>query len=364
MHQSSSTIAALALLASACGSSGDAGQADGAPALVDAASETIDAARIDAARIDAAPIADAAPRPDAIPGFTCGAPVPLAPGDSFLGDTSDYNNTSSASCSAGTQSARDTVFRVVLPSTPTDLIARVTVDSDATPTFDAVVSIQTSCGDADTEVACSDFGFSEQAVALGLSDEAFISVDGTEQFGGSPDGAYQLDVSTRAIVAELATCDALGLTSRCETGFLCSEEQCQAESPALACSLATPLTPGIEVGAQTHAYQTDFFQGSCAFKASAGAGEAFFSFSLTETSSIDVTTDLPGTNFDTVLYLKSACEGAELACADDIDPDNSNFLSRLQVSDLPAGDYLIVVDGASNAAPSGSVRLRLDVASD
>lgn len=354
------SLIALALTASACGSNPDGGGTDGAPVPADAV------VPVDAARIDGSPvvIVDAAPRPDAIPGFACGAPIVLAPGDSFLGDTRNYNDTSSASCSTGSQTARDTIFQVTLPNEATDLIARVLVDDEVTPTFDAVVSIQTSCGDESSEVACSDFGFSEATEALALSGDAYISVDGTAQFGGSPDGTYQLDVRTRSIASGLGACDPLGVASRCDTGLLCVAGQCQAESPSLACSLATTITSGSEVTAETHAYQTDFFQGSCAFKTSANAGEALFAFTLAEPSSIDATTDFADTSFDTVLYLRSACEGAELACADDIDAANSNFRSRLQAANLPAGDYVLVVDGASNAAPNGRVRLRLDVVAD
>jgi hypothetical protein len=132
------------------------------------------------------------------------------------------------------------------------------------------------------------------------------------------------------------------------------------ESPSLACSLATAIASGSEVTVETHAYQTDFSQGSCAFKTSANAGEALFAFTLAQPSSIVATTDFAETSFDTVLYLKSECEGAELACADDIDAANSNFRSRLQVANLPAGDYILAVDGASSAAPNGRVRLRFD----
>ncbi len=357
MKTAAHTALLLAMAMGACGGDTPVGP-DGSPGAFDAAPTTIDAAHIDAAT---PPIFDAAPSPDAIPGFICSAPIELLPGGSALGSSSDYVNTTSGSCSVGSQSAKDVLYRVPLPSTPTDLIARVTVDEDASSPFDAVVFIQTTCGDETTEVACSDFGLGESVEALGLTDEAIVVVDGTTQFGGAPDGSYQLDVTTRSIEPELASCDPQGLASRCDTGLLCASGQCQTESAALACSEAVPIVAGIVYQAQTHAFQGDLFQGSCAFDTNSGAGEALFAFTLTATSNVEITTDLPGTDFDTVIYLRSACEGEELACADDIDPGSSNFRSRLQASALPAGDYLVVVDGASAAAPNGRVSLRLSV---
>lgn len=356
------SILCCGALAGACGAqSPDSDLTDAAVGTPDAIA-IVDAATIDASqRFDAAPILDATPRPDAVPGFTCASAVPLVSGASFLGDTELHTDQSSASCSVGSQSARDTAFRLALPSEPTDLIARVTVDPKAVPRFDAVVSVQTSCGDENSEAACSDFDFSEEVEALGLSGDVFIAVDGTSQFGGAPHGAYQLDVFTRSISSAGETCDLQSVTSRCATGLLCEAGICVAESLALACNLATELGVGQVTLAQTHAFQPDLLQGSCAFKAAAGAGEAIYSFTVSQPSSVEITTDLPGTNFDTVLYLLSTCEGSELACADDVNASSGNFRSTLSVPEVPAGDYLLVVDGASIAAASGHFELLLAV---
>ena len=357
MHTTTTATLLILLTASACGEAAVSADAqDSAPGVADAA--LVDAGAIDAAR---PAIFDAAPRPDAIPGFTCAAPITLNPGQSQLGDTSNYSASSSGSCSSGSASSNDTIYRVPLPAEPTDVIANVLVDTDVAVPFDAVLAIQSTCGDVNSEQACSDFSFSESVEALALTNEAFVLVDGTAQFGGSATGPYQLDVSTRSIAPIDASCDPLGLSSRCQQGLFCAGGTCQTESPQLACAQAAALQPGLIQHAHTHAYQGDLFQGSCAFDTAAGAGEALFSFRLDQASDIDITTDLPGTTFDTVLYLIAACDGTELACADDVAASAGNFSSRLQTTNLPAGDYLLVIDGSSTAAPTGRVSVRLDV---
>jgi hypothetical protein len=56
--------------------------------------------------------------------------------------------------------------------------------------------------------------------------------------------------------------------------------------------------------------------------------------------------DTVGTEFDTILYVRSACGGANLACSDDIDTMAEMFTSRVTVNATMAGqEFIIVVDG-------------------
>ena len=59
-------------------------------------------------------------------------------------------------------------------------------------------------------------------------------------------------------------------------------------------------------------------------------------------------TDFPGTEFDSVLYLRRACDdpGTQLACSDDVIGGTRSTLSL----DLPAGTYFVIVDGKTPAA--------------
>src|SRR5690606_14999861 len=66
-----------------------------------------------------------------------------------------------------------------------------------------------------------------------------------------------------------------------------------------------------------------------------------------------------GTNFDTVLYLRSICDEAtsELICHDDLSGSNRRSLLRLN-EPLGPGRYWMIVDGAG-AAESGAYRLQM-----
>ena len=61
-------------------------------------------------------------------------------------------------------------------------------------------------------------------------------------------------------------------------------------------------------------------------------------------SRVTLTTDRPGTGFDTVLYVLDSCTRSNptvLGCSDDV---NSHMGSQVVLRDVAAGDYLIIVD--------------------
>lgn len=76
-----------------------------------------------------------------------------------------------------------------------------------------------------------------------------------------------------------------------------------------------------------------------------GMPEAIVRLRLTSTASVlRITTDRPGTDFDTILYLHRGCETnreATLACNDD---KGRRGTSTLELKNVPAGDYVIVID--------------------
>lgn len=74
---------------------------------------------------------------------------------------------------------------------------------------------------------------------------------------------------------------------------------------------------------------------------------------------VTVTTDLPGTTFDTVLHVYKGCTNTSaLACADDA-LDGSSQGSTVTLDNLAAGDYLLVVDSWS--FEGGTWELAVDV---
>ncbi len=87
--------------------------------------------------------------------------------------------------------------------------------------------------------------------------------------------------------------------------------------------------------------------GSCG-----GTGpEVILALSLTQPTSLEIRTDNPGTDFDTVLYVRLAeCSSAaaEIGCNDDLAATVPQ--SGLAGTDLPAGAYYIFVDGYNGAS--------------
>jgi hypothetical protein len=87
-------------------------------------------------------------------------------------------------------------------------------------------------------------------------------------------------------------------------------------------------------------------QGSCGGDR---APEAVYRLVLTVSSDVFVTTH--GTGFDTAVYMRNGCCGAQVACNDDADNRNTSVLS---VRGLAPGTYYIFVDGRNNANHSGA----------
>ncbi len=78
--------------------------------------------------------------------------------------------------------------------------------------------------------------------------------------------------------------------------------------------------------------------------------EAVYQIVLTETSDVFVTTH--GTKFDTVVYMRRGCCGAEIVCNDNLDNRNTSAINALGLS---PGTYDIFVDGAGTASGAYTV---------
>jgi hypothetical protein len=316
---------------------------------------------------DAEPGPDAGPRPDAmpqLPGEACANAIVLdvLPA-AVAGDTTGYRNDVYATCSAGSFNQVDVVYEIPLGATPVDVLAEAAVDEAATPPFDVVLYGQAECGMPDSELGCADAGWGERVQLLDASGSVFLVVDATHQFGGATTGAYMLTAATRAIVGDGAGCDPAAAVSRCAGGFRCVGSACAADSAALGCSEAPDLTAALAGGpvvlaGATQPFEGDFYAGGCAADVDAAFPERLFRIDVAVPSSLDASTDDPATDFDTYLYLRrAACDGAEVACADDVDPAMFNLRSHLVAPALAPDVYYLVLDGSSAAPGTGSYQL-------
>jgi hypothetical protein len=100
--------------------------------------------------------------------------------------------------------------------------------------------------------------------------------------------------------------------------------------------VVTQLTSGVQVGGSTLQAPSQLEAGC----ASTTGGEAVYAMVLSTSASVVVTTDLPPTNYDTILYVRSVCESVatELGC-DDVGAGDT-----VSLPNLPAGTYFVIVD--------------------
>ena len=91
-------------------------------------------------------------------------------------------------------------------------------------------------------------------------------------------------------------------------------------------------------------------------------GERVYELRITHAVVVTATTDLPGTNFDTVLYVRPKdCTNpmAELACNDDFTNSTVDQTSSMNVSLTDPGTYYLVVD-SHDAATSGTFEMQVN----
>lgn len=178
--------------------------------------------------------------------------------------------------------------------------------------FDTVLYLQSSCGVASSEIACSD----------DVAPEIFWSGLRADLQPGTytvvVDGFYSGGVSTLALAASPPVHDE--------------------------CRGALPIVPsGTQVLREAMVLSSNDTVGSCGGE---GPDHAYF-FTLPEGTRATVTAESVG--MDTVLYAKTACTGqAELDCNDDMGSYDQRG-SRLVLEDLGPGTYYVIVDSYDEA---------------
>lgn len=347
----------VAFSLAACGDSSSDGTADAA-ASADAAAPPADAT-VGPTPDARPPTPDAGPQPQ---GATCNDPFALDPAPAtFSASTDGLGNFALGTCASASGAAVESVHRVDLPHVPVDLIATVTVDDAAEPPFDAVVYARSQCWQQTTELACIDAGWGETLEVLDAVGPVYLFVDGSDRFGGATAGSYTLTTATRAIAPATGPCQPGAVGPRCPTGLRCVDHACVTDSVDVLCSTATPLALPADVTGQTLRFLGDFAAGSCRADHGRTFAEDVYVVELAAPGTLVARTDHPETAFDTVLYLRAACTGGELACADDVDVTAHDLRSHLVVPDLPAGTYYLFVDGSSEAPGAGGYRLTVAV---
>jgi hypothetical protein len=73
-------------------------------------------------------------------------------------------------------------------------------------------------------------------------------------------------------------------------------------------------------------------------------------------TNMHVSTRNPATDYDTLIYVRHDCSGAEVACNDDSGADN---LSDLDTGALTAGNYDVFVDGFATHSGTADVTITI-----
>jgi cysteine-rich repeat protein len=292
-----------------------------------------------------------------VPPDACGAAITLTqilPSSATPGTTSG-TGTFAGTCSASSLTAGEDAYVVAWGgfTGPADLV--FSLEPGPATNFDSVLYVRTPpcLGGAEVPGACDDvfpgLGGEQAAVLDAAPGTYYVFVDG---FNGAV-GDYVLDFAVRPVLGGGAVCDPAEVTDRCQTGLDCADDgtgvfTCT-NAMIMACMAATPLAAGATVAGTIDVTDPDVFgwspAGACG-SFDPGSGEDVYVMTLTGAAqdlllSIDGT---PGTDFDTVLYVRSpGCEVVtdELGCSDVV----AIGTESLTLLDLPAGDYYVIVDG-------------------
>ncbi|MGK0361695.1 MAG: hypothetical protein ACI9U2_004013 [Bradymonadia bacterium] len=266
-----------------------------------------------------------------IPVVHCDEAVDVEVGVQALGNTVGEADELGAGC--GTPTGGEAVYRLRLEQP--GLVDATTAGSD----FDTVFSVRTACIDAASEVACNDDDGGDNTSAVqfeALADtDYFLIVDG---YSGAS-GAVVLDVSVQFDCVEDVDC---GPDLRCIAG------DCVLPP---ACEMPSPLMPGVTLGDTTGG--ADAYNASCG---DASGSEAAYLLRLDAPQTVTLSTD--GSDFDTILSVRTTCDDAdaELACDDD---GGDGTRSRLRFDALADTDYFVFVDGYNGASGPFALELRL-----
>ncbi len=266
----------------------------------------------------------------------CGSPTVIpAQGGTFSGTTSGASQLAGSCGSSGTSP------EVVFQWTPSVSGTATIATCGAGTNFDTVLYLRSGACASGSEVGCNDdacnnstglFRASRLTPTVTAGQTYFIVVDG---YGGAH-GTFSLTVTPPAAVTTTTTTPTGSSTTTTTLAGACG-------SPTV-----LPAQGGTFSGTTSGASQ---LAGSCG--SSGTSSELVFQWTPSVSGTATIETCGAGTNFDTVLYLRSgACaSGSEAGCNDDACTNSTGLFraSRLTPTVTAGQTYFIVVDGYGGA---------------
>jgi hypothetical protein len=261
-----------------------------------------------------------------------------------------FGGSSPAQLFAGTDQAEDLASLQVdfLDTNGKSLIVDLSSDGTATPSASVLLDAQGALGQA--------FFFENDPSTTFAGAVPKISVTPTDSFGNSGKPVVAT-LATQPVIASGMSCDPRGFVA-CATGTACSPgvfgitNHCAALSSLQTdkCNAAPPpATSGALAGwgAVSGVSLWDPPVG-CSTATAVNHPESIVMLKLAQaTTTLTISTAMPETNFDTVLYVLPGCatsSASALACND----DTQGYTSTVTLMNVAAGTYAIVVDSATS----------------
>ncbi|MBI5487329.1 MAG: hypothetical protein HY905_08355 [Deltaproteobacteria bacterium] len=244
---------------------------------------------------------------------TCAGAITLTPPRDATGTTCNAAADYTPTCGGASTAGRDVVYRLDITSP-----SNVVLETDTgTPGWDALLHLHSGATCPGAEVACNDDiapGDLDARITTTLVPGTYwVVVDG---FNAASYGAFTL-----------------------RTTVTPAGDECIDPIPLTLTAARTTITGTTATATAS--------TGSCA-----AANDLWFSFTLTQTERVFVNTY--GSAFDTQLALLNGCGMVVPVCVDDSCAGDQSEIVRT----LPAGDYIILLDGFGTA--SGNYTLNLE----
>ncbi len=194
--------------------------------------------------------------------------------------------------------------------------------------------------------------------------------------GNSVSAKQTITLTLPPLVGEGESCDPAGIENRCDAGQICDDPGTGAVCATLntlrlnACGAATVqagagTVTGSVVGGTRSLWEPPT---SCLeFPYEGGVPDGVVKITLdSAVARLVISSESENTALDTILYVYEGCgenAGAPLACNDDIDTEGQNFASTVELTDVAAGEYLVIVDSwpAQDGSTGGAYELTVTV---
>jgi hypothetical protein len=246
-----------------------------------------------------------------------------------------------------------------------DADSHLVASTDATPsadTLDSYIYLRSACAVPSSEIACNDdidFSAGNARSTLDIpslpAGTYYLYIDGSlASADGSATVTGDVGVSITITANKAAGAACNPTTDSCVAGYSCFDAAngtngiCRTpeEIVTAQCAAAGTLVAGIAVNGLLRKTGPGLYDGSCTF--SPGQAEAFHKLDVATRSEVTVSTDDPGTLFDTVVYiLDGVCSTTGVEHADSCDDDSGETsLTSTVTLKLDPGSYTVVVDRA------------------